>query len=228
MVNGTDDVPFERDRDLNIYQRIHTSMTECGFLEKDKTHEIKKDGKMLGKFQYISHDDVVAAARKPFLKHGIVIVPTVLSRIQNGNRVELNVQVSFVNIDNPDDKIVSEVVGYGVDGSDKGPGKAMSYAVKYALLKLMMLNSADDIEADDTAHEPTQPTADTVNKAIARAEKSTEVAAKNLRAAIEGAATADALKKIRRDNGGIVASMPSVTRDYFEDLYEKRAAALPE
>jgi hypothetical protein len=37
-----------------------------------------------------------------------------------------------------------ETFGYGVDAQDKGPGKAMSYGVKYALLKVLGLETGDD------------------------------------------------------------------------------------
>jgi hypothetical protein len=35
-------------------------------------------------------------------------------------------------------------MGYGVDPQDKGPGKAISYGVKYALLKVLGLETGDD------------------------------------------------------------------------------------
>ena len=62
----------------------------------------------------------------------------------------VNVSVRFQNIDDPDDFLAVETCGYGVDDQDKGPGKAMSYAVKYALLKCLGLETGDDpdIEQD--------------------------------------------------------------------------------
>jgi hypothetical protein len=56
--------------------------------------------------------------------------------------------VRFENIDNRDDYIDVATFGYGVDGQDKGPGKAMSYGVKYALLKVLGLETGDDPEND--------------------------------------------------------------------------------
>ena len=52
--------------------------------------------------------------------------------------------VRFVNIDEPQDFFDVQSFGYGVDGQDKGPGKAMSYAVKYALLKALGLETGED------------------------------------------------------------------------------------
>jgi hypothetical protein len=52
--------------------------------------------------------------------------------------------VRFENIDDRTDYIDVETFGYGVDPQDKGPGKAMSYGVKYALLKVLGLETGDD------------------------------------------------------------------------------------
>jgi hypothetical protein len=56
--------------------------------------------------------------------------------------------VRFVNVEDPADHFDVETFGYGVDSQDKGPGKAMSYAVKYALLKALGLETGDDPDMD--------------------------------------------------------------------------------
>jgi hypothetical protein len=56
--------------------------------------------------------------------------------------------IRFVNIDEPMDLIDVETFGFGIDDQDKGPGKAMSYAVKYALLKTLGLETGDDPDMD--------------------------------------------------------------------------------
>ncbi len=53
----------------------------------------------------------------------------------------------FVNIDNPDDYIDITTYGDGVDTQDKAPGKAMTYADKYALLKAYKIQTGDDPDA---------------------------------------------------------------------------------
>ncbi len=49
----------------------------------------------------------------------------------------------------------SEAVGMGIDDNDKAMGKAYTYAVKYALLKLFRLQFGDDADAE--ASEPLYP-----------------------------------------------------------------------
>lgn len=50
----------------------------------------------------------------------------------------------FVNIENPSEYIDIETFGDGVDTQDKAPGKAMTYADKYALLKAYKIETGDD------------------------------------------------------------------------------------
>ena len=56
----------------------------------------------------------------------------------------IKLRVEFVNIDNPDDRFCVEHYGYGIDTQDKGVGKAVSYAYKYALLKTFALETGEN------------------------------------------------------------------------------------
>ena len=60
----------------------------------------------------------------------------------------------FVNVDNPEEYIEVIAYGDGVDTQDKAPGKAMTYADKYALLKAYKIITGDD--PDQQASEPGQ------------------------------------------------------------------------
>ncbi len=62
--------------------------------------------------------------------------------------------VEFINVDSPKEIIAVRTYGYGVDGQDKGPGKAMSYAIKYAYLKAFCLETGDDPELEAIEHDP--------------------------------------------------------------------------
>ena len=50
----------------------------------------------------------------------------------------------FVNLDNVDEFIETTVYGDGLDTGDKAPGKAMTYADKYALMKAYKISTGDD------------------------------------------------------------------------------------
>lgn len=127
----------------NVYQRIHKVMQELSFIAKG-------DKKVNGMYAYVSHDAVTAAVREQAVKHGLVIYADVLSHETTGNTTVVTVELNVVNIDNPTDRLVTKAFGYGVDPSDKGPGKSVSYAVKMAMLKTFCLETGEaDIEKDD-------------------------------------------------------------------------------
>ena len=60
----------------------------------------------------------------------------------------IKVVYRFVNIDNPEEYIDIVSYGDGVDPQDKAPGKAMTYADKYALLKAYKIETGDDPDKD--------------------------------------------------------------------------------
>jgi hypothetical protein len=112
----------------------------------------KSDSKVNGQYRFHSHDDVTAALHPLLVKHGITMIPTVTKHTQEGNRTEAEVSVVFSNADDPsNDNFVVQYFGYGVDSGDKGPGKAISYACKYAALKTFCLSTGDDPDKDAKA-----------------------------------------------------------------------------
>ena len=114
---------------------------------------VQKEDKLVNdQYSFVSHDAVSAAIHPLLVKHGIVAVPRVISWAQDGNRTSVDLEVDFVNIDTPEDGITVPVFGYGIDKQDKGPGKAISYATKYAMLKLFVLETGDDPERDQIDH----------------------------------------------------------------------------
>lgn len=124
----------------NVLQRINAVMTELDYLQKEK-----KSGMQ---YSFVSHDKVTGAIRPLLVKHGIACWPAAMEVKQEGNRTQLQCKVIFANIDDPADHIEVESIGYGIDSQDKGPGKAISYAVKYAMLKTFALETGDDPDND--------------------------------------------------------------------------------
>lgn len=130
----------------NLHQRLHAAMGDISYIQKEKKQGMR--------YTIVSHDAVTAKVRPVLVKHGIVYYPIDLTVKQNGNRTEVCLIVRFVNVDDPVDYIDVATLGYGVDEQDKGPGKAISYAVKYALLKTLGLETGDDPDYEDKPHEP--------------------------------------------------------------------------
>ena len=129
-------------RDMNLAQRMHLAMTRMDYVQKEK-----KDGM---KYTIVSHDKVTALVRENTVAVGVIyyVLGGSLTTVRDGNLTEAKLSVRFENIDNREDYLDVDAFGFGVDSQDKGPGKAMSYAVKYALLKAFGLETGDDPDLD--------------------------------------------------------------------------------
>jgi len=136
----------------NIYQRLQAVMQEVAYVQKDAT---VSGG---GSYKAVTHDMVTAIVRPHFVKHGIVVIPRLMEgavvptgrQTSSGNpilRYEGRYEVSFVNVDDPADVCVIPVSSHAEDQGDKAPGKALSYATKYAVLKALMLESGENDES---------------------------------------------------------------------------------
>jgi len=128
---------------LNIHQRLAKVMEKVTYIQKEKKAGMR--------YSIVSHDSVTAKVRPALLEAGIVYYPIEVQHQQSGNRTECAMTVRFVNIDDQHDFFDVETFGYGLDDQDKGPGKAMSYSVKYALLKTLGLETGDDPDEDQVS-----------------------------------------------------------------------------
>ena len=129
----------------NIHQRILAVMSDLNYVQKS-------DKKVNNQYTFVTHDAVSAALHPLLVTHGIVTIPRMTEWAQDGNRTSVNMEVDFVNVDAPEDKVTVPCFGFGIDPQDKGPGKAVSYATKYAMLKLFVLATGDDPEKDNINH----------------------------------------------------------------------------
>lgn len=131
----------------NIYQRMNQVMMDVEGVQKESK-------KVNGQYTFVSHDGVAKALHMPMARAGIMMLPTIEELTQDGNRTRVMMGISFINIDNPEDKCYIRSAGDGIDPQDKGIGKAVSYAVKYGLLKAFCLETGDDVEKDQYEHKP--------------------------------------------------------------------------
>lgn len=137
----------------NIYQRINAVQKTVEYVQKDASVSM---GAGSGSYKAVSHDMVIAVLRPAMVKEGIVVRleqtasvmlqmrgdPTPKQHLYSGDYT-----VDFVNIDNPADYATVKITAHANDGGDKAPGKAASYAVKYAMLKLFALETGESDEA---------------------------------------------------------------------------------
>jgi hypothetical protein len=122
---------------------------------RDLDYIQKGEARVNNQYRFVSHDAVTAKIHPLLVTNGIVVLSSAISTKQDGNRTEILVEVKFCNVDNPTDFVAVNFLGYGIDAADKGPGKAISYAFKYAILKTFVLETGDDPDMDQkTLHEP--------------------------------------------------------------------------
>ena len=133
----------------NIYQRINEVRKAIGYVQKDKA--VSTGG---GSYKAVTHDAVTGMVRAALIEHGVVIVPSVVSSVFNPKEpeakqrlYEATFQIEFVNMDEPTDRIVTQQTAHALDNGDKAPGKAMSYATKYAILKLFNIETGESDES---------------------------------------------------------------------------------
>ncbi len=142
--------------ELNIYQRMSAITNEINRVAKNLSVDQGKSS-----YKAVGEADVLAAVKPAEEKYGVYSYPVDREIIEssvlttettyNGQTKErkqqfmrLRVLYRFVNMDKPNEYIEIATYGDGVDTQDKAPGKAMTYADKYALLKAYKIITGDD------------------------------------------------------------------------------------
>lgn len=149
------------DSSLNVYQRIQRV--------KQAVSGVDKKGKHAQGFAFLKHDDVTAALSGLFVKYGIDREVTTVSTEQRENVCEMWVEISWVNVDRPEDRKTVRVFAEGVNiirqngvvnKDGLATGKALSYAVKMAELKNFCLvgDTTPDAERSGGSLESAQVT----------------------------------------------------------------------
>ncbi len=175
---------------MNIYEKLLGITKEIGTVAKNLEVGV-------GKSQYkaVGEADVLRAVKELEAKYGIYSYPSnrkivdssimqtrkeYNGQVTEGNQLFMRIEVeyTFVNIEKPEETIKVITYGDGVDTQDKAPGKAMTYADKYALLKAYKIVTGED---PDQQHSPDTVMYDNANSKI------TKVKVEALEKAIENA-----------------------------------------
>lgn len=144
----------------NIFQRMSKVTQEITAVAKNLSVGTGKN-----QYKAVGEADILAAVKPAEAKHGVYSYPysreivesgTMEKETQYGKSVQVFMRIKvvyrFLCIDDPASYIDVESYGDGVDSQDKAPGKAMTYADKYALMKAYKIITGDD--PDQYASEP--------------------------------------------------------------------------
>lgn len=134
---------------LNLYQRINEIRKSISYLQKDKSVSTGN-----GNYRAITHDAVTGMVREHMVTHGVVCYPVLVESTSNPKedgakqfRYEATYDFHFVNVDDPKDELIVRIQSHAMDNADKACGKALSYAKKYAILKLFEIETGEDDES---------------------------------------------------------------------------------
>ena len=131
----------------NIYQRLNAV--------RNKVKYIKKDQEVQG-YKAVTHDNVTAMTRDALIEHGVMVIPAIFPgdcverKYKSGTeyiQLRTMIEVSFVNVDDPEDRFTVPIEAHADDSGDKAPGKALSYGVKNAILKVLYLETGESDES---------------------------------------------------------------------------------
>ena len=151
-------------KNMNIYQKMAAITAELKAVEKDLTVQTTKTSS----YKAVSERGILDAVKPLEEKYGIYSFPVsreVLESnlIQNesvyednkGNKTttpktsymtRIKTVYRFVNIDKPEEFLDTITFAEGIDSQDKGSGKAMTYADKYALMKSYKISTGEDVD----------------------------------------------------------------------------------
>jgi len=143
-------------KEMNLFEKMLAITSEIKNVNKNLEVGIGKSS-----YKAVGEADVLKAVKDLEAKYGIYSYPsgrrivdnailnskkTYDGKITETNQLYLRIETTykFINVDNPIEEIEIITYGDGIDTQDKGPGKAMTYADKYALMKAYKIITGDD------------------------------------------------------------------------------------
>lgn len=138
-----------------ILEALNSLMKEVKFAPKEKVKNLQ--------YEIVSYDGLLDEVRDKAIAHGLVLIPseckhtncTPYERTGYENKM-IHMKCdsyifTFTLWHSSGESLTVQVPAIGVDEQDKGPGKAMTYAAKYAWLQVMMLKRGDDPDQEPSA-----------------------------------------------------------------------------
>lgn len=140
-----------------IYAALASIMEETKAIGKTERNEQQK-------FMFRGIDNVMNELHGLFAKHKVFILPEVLNyevsekMTRNGALMyytRAKICFHFMTIDGSEVTITN--VGEAMDTADKGMNKAMSIALKYALMQMLLIPTQDEKDPDQVTPPETRP-----------------------------------------------------------------------
>ena len=156
--------------EMNLWQRLHAITNEIETVAKNLS--VGTGG--TNSYKGVAEADVLRAVKPLEFKYGVYSYPASRTIVHQevfrweekyGTKINqkkqfvmrTDVTYRFVNIDKPEEFLDVTSYGDGIDNGDKAPGKAQTYADKFAILKAYKIATGEDPESrhsDDIVFPP--------------------------------------------------------------------------
>jgi len=138
-----------------IYGLIPAVMKDIGVIGKGRKNQQQN-------YAFRGIDDMYNAVQPVLVKHGVFVCPCVQDQRREDRQTKsggnliytvLTVKHTFYAPDGSSVEVVT--VGEAMDSGDKSANKAMSAAMKYALIEVFSIPTEGDNDTENTSHEVT-------------------------------------------------------------------------
>ncbi len=141
---------------LNLRQKLAEVRRRIGYVQK-RGHNERFN------YSYVTAADIAGSVGDILAELGVVVIPrleeisyeSATGRGEATRMARVVMAYTFADVDSGEE-IIAKVAGQGLDPGDKAPYKAMTGALKYALLQSFLLATGDDPE-DERADARTNP-----------------------------------------------------------------------
>jgi hypothetical protein len=131
---------------LNLRQKLAEVRRRIGYVQKRGRNERFN-------YSYVTAADIAGSVGDILSELGVIVIPSLeeISYESAAGRGEARLMArvimayTFADVDS-DEEVIATAAGQGLDAGDKAPYKAMTGALKYALLQTFLLATGDDPE----------------------------------------------------------------------------------
>ena len=151
---------------MNIYEKMAAITAALGTVAKNLDVQAGKNNS----YKAVGERDVIDAVKPLEAEYKVYSYPYSRETVEserlesestyNGNTTKkttfytrLKTVYRFVNVEKPEEFVETTVFSVGIDSQDKGDGKAMTYADKYALMKAYKISTGDDPDQEASVEE---------------------------------------------------------------------------
>jgi hypothetical protein len=131
---------------LNLRQKLAEVRRRIGYVQK-RGHNERFN------YSYVTAADIAGSVGDILAELGVVVIPrleeisyeSAMGRGEATRMARVVMAYAFADVDSGEE-VIAKVAGQGIDPGDKAPYKAMTGALKYALLQSFLLATGDDPE----------------------------------------------------------------------------------